>query len=86
MPAAEYCRLSLRPRAILMVRMAARVLPVLVLLFVVAPSAPAAKRVALVIGNGAYQKAPELTNPKNDAEDMAAALNARARLRRFEQL
>src|SRR5271165_6839469 len=38
--------------------------------------AAAEKRVALVIGNGAYQKAPELTNPKNDAEDMAAALNA----------
>src|SRR5271167_789182 len=76
MPAAEYCRLSLRSRAILMVCMVARVLPFLVLLFVVAQSAPAAKRVALVIGNGAYQKAPELTNPKNDAEDMAAALNA----------
>jgi formylglycine-generating enzyme required for sulfatase activity len=36
----------------------------------------AEKRVALVIGNGAYQKAPELPNPKNDAEDMAAALKA----------
>jgi uncharacterized caspase-like protein len=36
----------------------------------------AEKRVALVIGNAAYQKAPELTNPKNDAEDMAAALKA----------
>jgi formylglycine-generating enzyme required for sulfatase activity len=36
----------------------------------------AAKRVALVIGNGAYANAPELTNPKNDAEDMAAALKA----------
>ena len=34
------------------------------------------KRVALVIGNAAYQKAPELINPKNDAEDMAAALKA----------
>ena len=36
----------------------------------------AEKRVALVIGNSTYQKAPELTNPKNDAEDMAAALKA----------
>ncbi len=34
----------------------------------------AEKRVALVIGNSAYQHAPVLPNPKNDAEDMAAAL------------
>ena len=34
----------------------------------------AGKRVALVIGNSAYTNAPTLTNPKNDAEDMAAAL------------
>lgn len=33
----------------------------------------ASKRVALVIGNGAYQAAP-LKNPVNDARDMAAAL------------
>ncbi len=39
-------------------------------------AAMAAKRVALVIGNGAYTNAPALTNPKNDAEDMAAALKA----------
>jgi cytochrome c2/outer membrane protein assembly factor BamD (BamD/ComL family) len=32
------------------------------------------KRFALVIGNGAYQNTPPLANPKNDAEDMAAAL------------
>jgi Caspase domain/Polyglycine hydrolase-like, structural repeat len=31
-------------------------------------------RVALVIGNGAYQHAPALPNPKNDATDVAAAL------------
>ena len=31
-------------------------------------------RVALVIGNSAYLHAAELANPKNDAEDMAAAL------------
>ncbi len=35
---------------------------------------PPEKRVALVIGNGAYAHAPALTNPKHDAEDMAAAL------------
>jgi uncharacterized caspase-like protein len=36
----------------------------------------AEKRVALVIGNGAYQSTPALPNPKNDASDMAAALRA----------
>jgi len=34
----------------------------------------AEKRVALVIGNGAYTSAPRLPNPHNDAEDVAAAL------------
>lgn len=38
----------------------------------VAPAA--AKRVALVIGNAAYVQAPQLTNPVNDAGDMAKAL------------
>ncbi len=33
-----------------------------------------AKRVALVIGNGAYTTAPPLKNPPNDARDMAATL------------
>jgi uncharacterized caspase-like protein len=32
------------------------------------------KRVALVIGNGAYSKAPHLPNPVHDADDVAAAL------------
>ena len=36
--------------------------------------ASAERRVALIIGNGAYQNAPRLPNPKNDAEDVAAAL------------
>jgi uncharacterized caspase-like protein len=36
--------------------------------------ATAAKRVALVIGNGAYQEAGTLNNPVNDAADMAKAL------------
>src|SRR5258708_39617128 len=31
-------------------------------------------RIALVIGNGAYSKAPPLKNPPNDARDMAATL------------
>jgi hypothetical protein len=34
----------------------------------------AQKRVALVIGNSAYKHAGDLTNRKNDAADMAAAL------------
>jgi hypothetical protein len=44
----------------------------MMLLVGAAQNAFAEKRVALVLGNGAYQKA----NPKNDAEDMAAALKA----------
>jgi uncharacterized caspase-like protein len=32
------------------------------------------KRIALVIGNGAYTSAPALKNPPNDARDMAASL------------
>jgi uncharacterized caspase-like protein len=34
------------------------------------------KRIALVIGNSAYQDAGKLTNPTNDASDMAAILKA----------
>jgi Caspase domain len=37
-------------------------------------AAAAGKRVALVIGNGTYVNAPQLANPVNDADDMAAAL------------
>ncbi len=36
--------------------------------------ANASKRVALVIGNSAYQHAPTLKNPRNDAEDLASLL------------
>ena len=39
-------------------------------------SQSAGKRVALVIGNGAYTSAPPLKNPPNDARDMAATLRA----------
>ncbi len=59
-----------------MLRAAARVIVGLMLLALAASAAMAGKRVALVIGNGAYTNAPALTNPKNDAEDMAAALKA----------
>jgi uncharacterized caspase-like protein len=37
--------------------------------------AKAEKRVALVIGNGAYANATLLPNPRNDTEDVATALN-----------
>ncbi len=39
-----------------------------------AGDAAAAKRVALVIGNSAYQHAEELPNPRNDAKSIAEAL------------
>ena len=39
-----------------------------------ASTAAASKRLALVIGNGAYTSAPPLKNPPNDARDMAASL------------
>lgn len=44
--------------------------------FVLALPAQADKRVALVIGNSAYQSVVALPNPANDAADMAAALKA----------
>ena len=40
--------------------------------------AQAEKRVALVVGNSAYQHARRLTNPANDAADVAAALKSSA--------
>jgi len=39
-----------------------------------ANNAATSKRIALVIGNGAYTNAPALKNPPNDARDMAANL------------
>jgi hypothetical protein len=38
------------------------------------PPAHAEKRVALVIGNAAYKNAVTLQNPRNDAQDVSAAL------------
>ena len=56
-----------------------RPLRVLFLAFALALSLAAAPvaaqgRVALVVGNGAYQAVPSLTNPRNDAEDISQAL------------
>ena len=47
-----------------------------ILLFFCAAIAPAAaeKRVALVVGNSAYRNATPLANPRNDAQDIATAL------------
>jgi formylglycine-generating enzyme required for sulfatase activity len=50
------------------------VISLLVAMLGIVPAALAHKRVALVIGNSAYQHTPKLTNPKNDATDMAAQL------------
>lgn len=50
------------------------VIALLLLLVLPASFAHAGKRVALVIGNSAYQYTPKLDNPKNDASDIAAAL------------
>jgi hypothetical protein len=46
----------------------------LLVLMLLASGAQAQKRVALVIGNSAYQHTTKLTNPKNDASDVVAAL------------
>src|SRR5215813_10746528 len=54
-----------------------RLAPVFLVLFAVAACSVAAraeKRVALVIGNAAYQHTASLPNPANDADDMAVAL------------
>ena len=40
------------------------------------PAALADKRVALVVGNSAYQSTTPLANPLNDARDMGAALKS----------
>ena len=45
----------------------------LMLLYAIAP-AHAEKRVALVVGNGAYAHADKLANPVNDARGMRGAL------------
>ncbi len=58
------------PRSILCLLTALLILP----LAPVSMAQAAERRVALVIGNSAYAHTPKLPNPKNDSEDMAAAL------------
>ncbi|MDR3372489.1 MAG: caspase family protein [Ancalomicrobiaceae bacterium] len=48
----------------------------LVLILIAALPAAAERRVALVIGNSTYKAVPALTNPRNDAADMATALRS----------
>jgi hypothetical protein len=50
------------------------VISALALLAALAEHAHAERRVALVVGNGAYQHTVPLANPRNDAQDIAAAL------------
>ncbi|MGE0025185.1 MAG: caspase family protein, partial [Hyphomicrobium sp.] len=40
------------------------------------PAEAAARRLALVIGNSTYQQVSELTNPQNDAADIAEKLRS----------
>lgn len=49
-------------------------LALIVAMLVTASGAHAQKRVALVVGNSAYEFTSKLDNPKNDAADMAQAL------------
>jgi hypothetical protein len=44
------------------------------LLFLIVGPAHAEKRVALIIGNGAYRNVTQLPNPRNDANDIATSL------------
>lgn len=48
----------------------------LLLAWPVSAMAQAERRVALVVGNGAYEHAVPLRNPRNDAEDLTAKLKA----------
>ncbi|NVO14374.1 MAG: caspase family protein [Rhodoplanes sp.] len=50
------------------------VVAALVLLMAAGPADSAEKRVAFIVGNSAYQHAPTLKNPRNDATDMRAKL------------
>ena len=52
-----------------------RLLVCLLVLITAFMPAQAAKRVALVIGNSAYEYVAELPNPKNDAQAISASLD-----------
>jgi len=71
--ALNLCMPRHRARAAI-VALLALVLAAAVGFFTISP-ASASERVALVIGNSAYDFAPELKNPRNDAKALAASLN-----------
>ena len=48
----------------------------LICMIFTANAAKADRRVAFVVGNGAYKNVPALPNPPNDARDVARALKA----------
>jgi uncharacterized caspase-like protein len=58
------------------VRIAQVIAAAWLVLGVFAPALAAEKRVALVVGNGAYRHADKLANPVNDARGMRDALTA----------
>ena len=58
------------------VRSIVALLAVVSLSTIVATTAEAESRVALVVGEGAYANVPALSNPPNDAQDVAQALSA----------
>ena len=66
-------RLSEFMEASMLKHFAASLFALAALLAGIVPAA-AEKRVALVIGNSAYENVPRLTNPSNDAADVAAKL------------
>ena len=57
-----------------MIRFASPTLLLLALLTFATASASAERRVALVIGNSAYQNSPRLANPENDASAIGRLL------------
>jgi uncharacterized caspase-like protein len=66
--------MSLSPKHLFAAGLRAALLLWLVTFALAAPAAAAEKRVALVIGNAAYQRAPSLANPVDDAKAVSAAL------------
>jgi uncharacterized caspase-like protein len=67
---------ALRPMARMLVRFAAARIWVALLLIACSGNAWAERRIALVVGNSSYKAANlSLSNPKNDAQDVSAALN-----------
>ena len=59
----------------------ARTAAIFLVLFLLPLPASAQQRVALVLGNAAYQHTTALGNPKNDAVDVAAVLKKHGQIR-----